>query len=108
MESKKLQQENTLDSKLPDVLPNGGQAELLKENTIEPGNWETQAAESKGEKGRQEAENLKDEKKESPQSQSQNAEDKSVKGQESSKQLEGQDKDSKKIKGEKQRSVQSS
>lgn len=91
-------EENTSDSKLPDVLPNGGQAELLKENTIEPGNWETQAAESKGEKGRQEAENLKDEKKESPQSQSQNAEDKSVKGHESSKQLEGQDKDSKKSK----------
>eukprot|EP00252_Welwitschia_mirabilis_P025719 TRINITY_DN8166_c0_g4_i2.p1 TRINITY_DN8166_c0_g4~~TRINITY_DN8166_c0_g4_i2.p1 ORF type:complete len:837 (-),score=183.61 TRINITY_DN8166_c0_g4_i2:471-2981(-) len=35
------------------VLPNGEKAELLKENNIEPGNWETQAAESKEEKERQ-------------------------------------------------------
>jgi hypothetical protein len=90
--------ESTTDSKLPDALPNGGQAELLKENTIEPGTWETQAAESKEEKGRQESENLKDEKQESPQSQSQTPEDKSLKGQESSNQLEGQDKDSKESK----------
>lgn len=83
--------EKTADSKLPDALPNGGQAELLKENTIEPGTWETQAVESKDEKGRQEAE-----KQDSPQSQSQTTEDKS--SQESSKQLQGQHKDSKEAK----------
>ncbi|KAH9300342.1 hypothetical protein KI387_011925, partial [Taxus chinensis] len=41
------------DNKLPEALPNAGQFELQKENTIDPGNWETQAAESKDERERQ-------------------------------------------------------
>lgn len=43
------------DNKLPETLPNAGQFELQKENTAEPKNWETQAAESKDERERQES-----------------------------------------------------
>lgn len=40
-------EENVKDLKLPESLPNGAGAELLKENQIEPGNWATQTTESK-------------------------------------------------------------
>uniref|UniRef100_A0A0C9S9P0 TSA: Wollemia nobilis Ref_Wollemi_Transcript_7296_3157 transcribed RNA sequence n=1 Tax=Wollemia nobilis TaxID=56998 RepID=A0A0C9S9P0_9CONI len=82
--------EKKADDKLPETLPNGTQFELQKENTIEPGNWETQAAESKDEKERQETNTVTnpEEKKESSESQGQTQEIQSQKDQKSTTQPE--------------------
>eukprot|EP01018_Ginkgo_biloba_P021356 Gb_34663 [translate_table: standard] len=64
-------EEKIKESKLPESLPNGELSELLKENKVEPGDWETQVTESKEEKDRLENEAVSNSKNENESSNSQ-------------------------------------
>ncbi|KAH9327699.1 hypothetical protein KI387_007877 [Taxus chinensis] len=66
--SNQTKDENVRDSKLSELLPNGAGTELLKENQVEGGNWETQATESKQEQVSQENKQEKKSEKETEES----------------------------------------